>query len=126
MLAHLAKEHAVHLGTFGDDQAEMRHAERLRQLIRGEFQLVRLGATARMRMVTAFARGAPVSVSYFLSPTLARWVNRILRERDIDRAIVFSTAMAPYLLGRRDLDPGRVTSGNEVWIADEPSAFAQT
>jgi sugar transferase (PEP-CTERM/EpsH1 system associated) len=108
MLAHLAKEHTVHLGTFVDDRADMRHAETLRRMIRGECLLVPLGAAARMKMAAAFARGAPLSASYFASGRLARWVDQILRKHNIGRAIVFSTAMAPYLLARRDFDPARV------------------
>lgn len=108
MLAHLAKEHTVHLGAFVDDPADMRYAGTLRDIIGGECLLVPLGAAARMKMARAFTRGAPVSASYFASGTLGRWVNRILQMHDIDRAIVFSTAMAPYLLARRDFDPKRV------------------
>jgi sugar transferase (PEP-CTERM/EpsH1 system associated) len=104
MLAHLAKAHTVHLGAFVDDLADMRHAGTLRGMIGGECLLVPLGPAARMKMATAMARGAPLSASYFASGRLARWVDRILQEHDIDRAVVFSTAMAPYLLGRRDFD----------------------
>ena len=100
MLAHLAKKHIVHLGAFVDDPADMRHAETLRHMIGGECLLVPLGAAARMKMAAAFARGAPLSASYFASGRLARWVDQILRKHNIDRAIVFSTAMAPYLLER--------------------------
>ena len=108
MLAHLAKDHTVHLGAFVDDPADMRHAETLRQMIGGECLLVPVGAAARVKLAAAFARGAPLSVSYFASGRLARWVDQILRKHNIDRAIVFSTAMAPYLLARRDFDPARV------------------
>jgi sugar transferase (PEP-CTERM/EpsH1 system associated) len=108
MLAHLAKKHTVHLGAFVDDPADMRHAETLRYMIGGECLLLPLGAAARMKMAVAFARGAPLSASYFASGRLARWVDQILRRHKIDRAIVFSTTMAPYLLARRDFDPARV------------------
>jgi sugar transferase (PEP-CTERM/EpsH1 system associated) len=108
MLAYLAKKHTVHLGAFIDDRADMRHAQALRRMIGGECLLVPLGAAARMKMAGAIARGAPLSASYFASGRLARWVDRILRKHDIGRAIVFSTAMAPYLLARGDFDPERV------------------
>ena len=108
MLAHLAKQHTVHLGAFVDDPADMRHAATLRQMIGGECLLLPLGAVARVKMAAAFARGAPLSASYFASARLARWVDQILRTQNIGRAIVFSTAMAPYLLARRDFDPAQV------------------
>jgi sugar transferase (PEP-CTERM/EpsH1 system associated) len=36
------------------------------------------------------------------------WVTRLLVERHIDCAYVFSSAMAPYLMHRRNFDPGKV------------------
>jgi len=108
MVTHLAKKHTVHLGAFVDDPADMRHAETLRRIIGGECLLVPLGVAARIKMARAFARGAPLSVSYFASARLERWVDKILQEHDIERVVVFSTAMAPYLLARRDFDPERV------------------
>lgn len=108
MVRHLAKEHTVHLGAFVDDPADMRHAATLRDLIGGECLLVPLGAAARLKMAMAFARGTPLSASYFGSGRLRRWVDRILQQHDIGRAVVFSTAMAPYLLARRDFDSKQV------------------
>ena len=108
MLVHLAKEHTVHLGAFVDDPVDMRHAEALRHMIGGECLLLPLGPTARIKMAAAMARGTPLSASYFASGRLVRWVDHILRKHNIDRAIVYSTAMAPYLLARRDFDPKRV------------------
>lgn len=108
MLAHLAKKHTVHLGAFVDDPAEMRYADTLHRIIGGDCRLLPLGPTARIKMAAAFMGGTPLSVSYFASDKMRRWVDRILREQHIDRVIVFSTAMAPYLLARNDFDLQRV------------------
>lgn len=108
MVRHLAKEHTVHLGAFVDDPADLRYVGTMRDIIGGECLLVPLGAAARMKMSLAFARGAPLSASYFASGRLRRWADRILKKHDIGRAVVFSTAMAPYLLARRGFDPKRV------------------
>lgn len=108
MLAHLAQEHTIHLGAFVEDPAEMRHAASLRGMIGGECYLVPLGATARLNMAAAFVHGAPLSASYFASSKLAHWIDHILRTRNIEGVIVFSTAMAPYLLRQRGFDLRRV------------------
>lgn len=108
MLAHLAQRHTIHLGAFVEDAAEMRHAATLREMIGGECHLVPLGAAARLNMAAGFAHRAPLSVSYFRSRSLAQWTDRILRTRNIEGAIVYSTAMAPYLLRQRALDLRRV------------------
>jgi sugar transferase (PEP-CTERM/EpsH1 system associated) len=108
MLAHLAREHTLHLGAFVEDPAEMRHAARLREMIAGECHLVPLGAGARVNMVGGLLRDAPLSASYFKSGALMRWTDHIIRTRNIQSAIVFSTAMAPYLLRQRGFDLKRV------------------
>jgi len=108
MLAHLAREHTVHLGAFVEDPAEMRHQARLREMIGGECHLEPLGAVARLKMAAALVRGTPLSASYFESGRLAGWVDRILRTHNIESVVVFSTAMAPYLLRQRGFDLRRV------------------
>jgi len=108
MLAHLAQKHTIHLGAFVEDPAEMRHAARLREMIGGECHLVPLGAAARLNMAAGLVRGAPLSASYFQSSALAQWTDHILRTRNIESAIVFSTAMAPYLLRQSGFDLRRV------------------
>lgn len=108
MVRHLAKEHTVHVGAFVDDPADMCYAGTLRDIIGGECLLVPLGMAARLKTARAFARDTPLSSSYFASGRLRRWVDQMLRKHDIDRAVVFCTAMAPYLLAQRDFDPKRV------------------
>src|SRR6185437_6695824 len=108
MLAHLAQRHTIYLGAFVEDPAEMRYAAMLREMLGGECCLVPLGAAARLNMAAGFVHRAPLSASYFRSRALARWINLILRTQNIEVAIVYSTAMAPYLLRQRAFDPRRV------------------
>ena len=108
MLEHLAQHNTVHLGAFVEDPAEMRHAAILREMIGGECHLVPLGPTARLNMAAGLVNGAPLSVSYFKSRALARWTDRILRTRNIEGVIVYSTAMAQYLLRQSAFDLRRV------------------
>ena len=126
MLSYLAKKHTIHLGAFVDHPAEMRHANELRRMIGGECLLLPLGAAGRLKMARAMATGAPLSASYFGSSRLSRWIDRILRRYDIDRAIVFSTAMAPYLLDRRDFDPARVIFDMVDVDSDKWRQYART
>jgi sugar transferase (PEP-CTERM/EpsH1 system associated) len=108
MLAHLSQKHTVHLGAFVEDPAEMRHAATLREMIGGECHLVPLGSRARLNMAAGLVNGAPLSVSYFKSRAFSRWTDRILRTRNIEGVIVYSTAMAPYLLRQPAFDLRRV------------------
>ena len=109
MLAHLARRHTLHLGAFVDDPADLAHAEALRAHVKGEMELVALRRPARTaRMAMALLTGGPLTTSYFASARMERWIAAVLKKHAIDRAVVFSSAMAPFLLGRRDFDQARV------------------
>jgi sugar transferase (PEP-CTERM/EpsH1 system associated) len=110
ILKHLARRHTVHLAAFADQAADLGHAEALRPLVTGEMLLLPLfKPAARVRMVQALLTGRPLSVSYFSSGALRRWVDAILKRHAIDRVVLFSSAMAPLFLDRRNFDPEQVT-----------------
>jgi len=109
MLRHLAARHTVHLAAFVDDPADLAHAETLKRLAGGECLFVPLKKPAALaRMALAFAADRPLTTSYFASPRLDRWIGEVLERRAIDRVVLFSSAMAPFLLKRRDVEPWRV------------------
>lgn len=103
MLAHLAGKHTVHLAAFVDDPADMAHAETLRGIAKGECLFVPLNrATVTARMALAMLTGKPLTTSYFAGQVMQEWIGSMLKR--IDRAVVFSSAMAPFLMGRRGFD----------------------
>lgn len=109
MLVHLAKKHVVHLAAFVDDPSDMAHAEALRAMVNGECLLVPISRPqALARMGLAFLSGRPLTTSYFSAAKLNRWLDGVLKRYPIDRAVLFSSAMAPLMLDRTDFDPARV------------------
>jgi sugar transferase (PEP-CTERM/EpsH1 system associated) len=109
ILKHLAARHTVHLAAFVDDAADLAHAEALRKYVTGEMLLVPLSRTVtRARMALALLTGTPLTTSYFASGKLDRWIGDVLKRRAVDRTVLFSSAMAPFLLKRRDVDPAKV------------------
>lgn len=108
VLMHLAKTHRVHLGCHVDDPADLAHGEYLAGSLGGECMFVPLDRRAAAgRAVFAAARGRPLTEGYFGAPALRRWVGAVCRRRGIVRAFVFGSAMAPLVLGERQLDPAR-------------------
>lgn len=107
LLQHLARRYKVYLGAFIDDARDWIHVEQVKKMC-AETCFVALHATrARARGLTALATGEPMTLPYFRSARLARWVDEVLGSRRIERALVFSSAMAQYLEGksaRRVLD----------------------
>jgi sugar transferase (PEP-CTERM/EpsH1 system associated) len=127
MLEHLAARHTVHVGAFVDDPADMAHCETVRRIAGGDCLFVPLGkAAARARMALALASGQPLTTSYFASSRLDRWIDEVLAKRSIDRVVLFSSAMAPFLLKRRGFDGSRVILDMVDVDSDKWSQYAGT
>ena len=109
MIRHLAKHHTVHLACFVDDPNDWTHTDTVRRLVGGECLFVPLKPVTKwLRAASALLTGQPITTAYFGSPKIAHWVRGLVARRTIDRAIVYSTAMAPYILNRSGFDPAQV------------------
>lgn len=99
LLQHLARRYRVHVGAFIDDARDWRHVEQVKKMC-GETCFVALHATrAKLRSLAALATGEPLTLRYFRNARLAHWVDDMLASRRIERALVFSSAMAQYVEG---------------------------
>jgi sugar transferase (PEP-CTERM/EpsH1 system associated) len=97
LLQHLARRYRVHLGAFIDDPRDWSHVEHVKEMC-ADTCFVALHATrARVRSLAALATGEPLTLAYFRNARLSRWVEELLDSRPIERALVFSSAMAQYL-----------------------------
>jgi sugar transferase (PEP-CTERM/EpsH1 system associated) len=97
VLRALAAEHRVFLGAFVDDPADAHHAQVLHELCE-EVTLIPLTRLAGFAgFGRALLRGAPLSVGYYESAAMRRWVRRTLAERAIGAAFATSSAVATYL-----------------------------
>jgi sugar transferase (PEP-CTERM/EpsH1 system associated) len=97
LLEHLARTYKVYLGAFIDDARDWSHVEHVRNMC-GDACFVPLDATrAKLRSLTAFATGEPLTLRYFRSARLARWVDDLLGSHSVERVLVFSSAMAQYV-----------------------------
>jgi sugar transferase (PEP-CTERM/EpsH1 system associated) len=99
LFCHLAKRGPVHLACFVDEKADFQYLDEVRKLAGGECYFEPLGKSAKSwRSLIGLAVGNPLTTACFGSQRLRAWVDRILRERPIGDLVVFSSAMAPYLL----------------------------
>ena len=97
LLRHLASRHEVYLGAFMDDPADAAQMDALRPYC-ADLHVVPLHpVAARISSVSALVSGEPLTLSYYRSGSMKRWVERMVRERHIDAALVFSSAMAQYV-----------------------------
>ncbi len=102
VLKHLSTRYRVYLGTFVDTPADWAHADAVRALC-ADSCIVRLRPSwARMKSLFALGSEQALTVLYYRSQRLKRWVDDTLRTQAIERILVFSSAMAQYALAAGD------------------------
>jgi len=99
LLRHLAQRYAVHLGTFADAAEDMAYVPELAPFTKSYHVEPLDPRAARLRSVTAFLTGEALTLPYYRSAALQRWVRRTVAEQGIRKAVVFSGAMAQYVRG---------------------------
>jgi polysaccharide biosynthesis protein PslH len=99
LLKHLAQRYRLLVGTVVDDPDDWRHVDALRDLC---LDLCVVGVSPRVARVKSLAgllRQEALTLPYYRHKALQVWVDRVIAEHAVKRAIVFSSAMAQYLDG---------------------------
>jgi len=122
MLEHLARRWEVDLGCLSDDPADAEHLPRMRELC-ADVECAPVGG--RLQALLRARPGVPLTLGWFHSARLRDWVSKRLTAGRYDAVFVYSSAMAPYVMGpeataqsrtpRRVLDLVDVDS--EKWLA---------
>ena len=98
----LARTHRMHLGCFIDDPVDEAHVATLAAHC-VDLKAIRIdGRRQRVRALLRTRPGQPLSLSYFFDARMAAWVAG-KRAQGIDRAFVYCSAMAPYVMGAAGL-----------------------
>lgn len=97
LLRHLARAHAVHLGTFIDDPDDWRYLEAVKALCADVHVASLDPRRAKLKSLVGLATGEALTLPYYRDRGLQAWVDRTLARGDIDAVVVFSSAMAQYL-----------------------------
>jgi sugar transferase (PEP-CTERM/EpsH1 system associated) len=100
LLKHLAVRHRLFLGSFVDEEADFQYQGAVEAMTAG-CRLIALSKRVKQaRSAGALLTGASITEAVYRSRALAAWIDRVLRTEAIDAALVFSSAMAPYLMRR--------------------------
>ena len=97
-LRHLSARHRVFLGTFVDDPADWLHLEALKRMCAGLHVEPIVPWRRRLASLASLTGAEPASLAYFRSARLEEWVRGTVRDERIERAFVFSSPMAQYVL----------------------------
>jgi sugar transferase (PEP-CTERM/EpsH1 system associated) len=103
ILKHLTDRYRVRLGCLVDDPHDRIYIADLERYC-AEVKAVSVSPLRqRVRMLTDFRPGEPLSTSYFHSPELAKWVDGTIGAHAIQRAFIFSSPMMAYVPPRHGL-----------------------
>lgn len=103
LLRFLASRYRVHLGTFVDDAADLAYVTELEAYTASSKVAVMRPSLARLRSAAGLWTGEALTLPYYRDAGLSTWIEGVVREQRIAKAVVFSSAMAQYLTGRSEM-----------------------
>jgi sugar transferase (PEP-CTERM/EpsH1 system associated) len=117
-LKFLSKQYDVHLGCLVDDPADLAHIDALRPLCRDIHAAPIDPKWAKLTCLTGLLTNEGLSVTFFRDRSLQAWVDKVLARTRPDIVFVYSSNMAPYVLGKaRRLIADIVDVDSEKWRA---------
>lgn len=99
LLYELSQRYRIWLGAFVDDPDDWRHVDEVRRFCAETYLIALNPRWAKLRSLRGFLTGEPLTLPYYRHAALQAWVDRVIAEQRIERALLFSSAMAQYLRG---------------------------
>lgn len=100
-LSYLSERYSVHLGCFVDDSHDWRRRHELMERCTSCYFARLRPVLAALHGATGLIDGAPLTPRHYRSPGLREWVDGLFARRPPDRVLVFSSALASYVMGPR-------------------------
>lgn len=97
LLKHLAARHEVFLGTFVDDPDDLQHVDTVRNYCAELCALPLNPKLAKWMSLDGLLSGDALTLRYYRDRRMHDWVETVMRQHKIDAAVVFSSAMGPYV-----------------------------
>ncbi|HRE16619.1 MAG TPA: TIGR03087 family PEP-CTERM/XrtA system glycosyltransferase, partial [Rhodocyclaceae bacterium] len=97
LLKHLAARHRVFLGTFVDDPEDMQYIDTLRPFCADLCAVPLNPRLAKLRSLDGLLSGEALTLRYYRDRRMLAWVDQVIHQQKIDAAVVFSSAMGPYV-----------------------------
>lgn len=98
LLKHLSQRYSVYLATFVDDPNDWQFCSTVRQYCTEALFVPLPPVAAHLRSLWALAKGEPLSTAIYRSPTMGKWVQSTVQRVGIERALVFCSPLAQYVL----------------------------
>lgn len=98
LLRHLSDHFDIYLATFVDDPDDWQWVTEVEKYCVGCLFKELKPLSARLRSLSGFMRGRPLSIPYYYAAEMQTWVNARVDEHNISRLLVYSAAMSQYAL----------------------------
>ncbi|WOJ95059.1 TIGR03087 family PEP-CTERM/XrtA system glycosyltransferase [Congregibacter variabilis] len=98
LLKALSRYFEIYLATFVDDPDDWVHCAAVKHFCRDTLFRPLHPMRGRVASLKALLTGDALSREYYRDALMTRWINRVVAEHAIDRAIAVSSPMAQYLL----------------------------
>lgn len=98
LLKFLSQHYRVHLGCFIDDSEDWQHVAELKSYCASTCFVNRSQSAGLLRAVLSLFTHKPLSLAFFASSKLHKWVGKTTASEAIEYAVVFSSTMAQYVV----------------------------
>lgn len=98
LLKALAADYDVYLGCFIDDPFDWQYQPKLAQWCLEYHCVNQHKMLSKIKGLQAFLSSQPITLPYYASRSMQRWVDDIMRRVKPDTTLVFSSAMAQFVL----------------------------
>ncbi|WP_375750128.1 TIGR03087 family PEP-CTERM/XrtA system glycosyltransferase [Vibrio sp. HN007] len=98
ILKFLSQHYDVYLGCFIDDPYDEKYKDDVRDLCKEAFFVDLSPAKAKIKGLSAFITGKPITLPHYHSRKMQQWVNSIVHKESIQKAFIYSGCMAQYVL----------------------------
>lgn len=100
LLEYLSRSYRIHLGTFIDQPSDRRYCDVVRQYCATTWFGTLSPAWAKAKSLIGLVTGEALTLPYYRQRGLARWICALRHQHDIRHVLIYSGAMAQYVLGR--------------------------
>lgn len=101
ILKKLNETYDVHLACFIDDPFDWQYVDTLKQYCSSLLCLNQNKTVAKLKGMTSFLTGKPITLPYYYDAKMARWVKDTVAEHSIKKAFIYSSSMAQYCDGEQ-------------------------
>jgi len=103
MLKYLAGHYTIYLAGFIDDKNDLAYVDDLREYCAEYLIEEKSKLSSMIRGLSGFLTGSAITLPYYFSASLEKWVKQKTKQHNIHRTFVYSSAMAQYAMPRTGL-----------------------